>query len=62
MATKKTTTEPEYTAEEFTANSYAVFNEKPDIVATALRLAKVTKTTKTAAQKIVKEFKERKVN
>ncbi|MCD8308891.1 MAG: hypothetical protein LUD19_03470 [Clostridia bacterium] len=66
MATKKTTktnAEAEYTVEEFTANAAAVFGTavSPDIVKTALRLAGVTTTTKSAAVKIIKEFQKKEV-
>lgn len=64
MATKKTaetvkeTTplEPEYTAEEFAVCARSVFGVSPDIVTAALRVAGVKKTTKSAAEKIIKEF------
>lgn len=55
--------EPEYTVEEFTAASATVFGDavSPDIVKTALRLAGVTKTTKSAAIKIVNDFKRKEI-
>ena len=62
MATKKEAEMPkeaEYTVEEFTENTAAVFGEavSPDIVKTALRLAGVKTTTKSAATKIINEFR-----
>jgi len=55
--------EPEYTVQEFTDGAAAVFGEavSPDIVKTALRLAGVKTTTKSAAIKIVKEFQKKEV-
>lgn len=62
MASKKEVEMPkeaEYTVEEFTENAAAVFGEavSPDIVKTALRLAGVKTTTKSAATKIINEFR-----
>ena len=62
MATKKEAEMPkeaEYNVEEFTENTAAVFGEavSPDIVKTALRLAGVKTTTKSAATKIINEFR-----
>jgi hypothetical protein len=67
MATKRETEMPkeaEYTVEEFTENAAAVFGEavSPDIVKTALRLAGVKTTTKSAATKIINEFRKKEVN
>ena len=66
MATKRETEMPkeaEYTVEEFTENAAAVFGEavSPDIVKTALRLAGVKTTTKSAATKIITEFRKKEV-
>ena len=67
MATKKESEMPkeaEYTVEEFTESAAAVFGEavSPDIVKTALRLAGVKTTTKSAATKIINEFRQKEVN
>ena len=67
MATKKEAEMPkeaEYTVEEFTENAAAVFGEavSPDIVKTALRLAGVKTTTKSAATKIINECRKKEVN
>ena len=55
-------TEPEYTVEEFAENAISVFGAAPDIVTAALRVAGVTKTTKSAASKIIEEFRKKEVN
>lgn len=67
MAKQKETEKPveaEYTVEEFTENAAAVFGNavSPDIVKTALRLAGVKTTTKSAATKIINEFRKKEVN
>lgn len=67
MANKKeaeTPKEAEYTVQEFTDNAAAVFGDavSPDIVKTALRLAGVKTTTKSAAVKIINEFRKKEVN
>lgn len=67
MATKREAEMPkeaEYTVEEFTENAAAVFGEavSPDIVKTALRLAGVKTTTKSAATIIINEFRKKEVN
>lgn len=54
--------EPEYTVEEFAANAVSVFGAAPDIVTAALRVAGVTKTTKSAAEKIIEQFRKKEVN
>lgn len=53
--------EPEYTVEEFAAAS-SIFGTSPDIVTAALRVAGVKKTTKSAAEKIINEFRKKEVN
>lgn len=67
MAKQKETeksVEAEYTVEEFTENAAAVFGNavSPDIVKTALRLAGVKTTTKSAATNIINEFRKKEVN
>lgn len=56
--------EAEYTVEEFTANARAVFGEaiSPDIVTAALKVAGVTKTTKSKATEIINKFRKKEVN
>lgn len=67
MANKKENEIPkeaEYTVQEFTDNAATVFGDavSPDIVKTALRLAGVKTTTKSAATKIINEFRKKEVN
>ena len=54
--------EPEYTVEEFAASAGSLFGASPDIVTAALRVAGVTKTTKSAAEKIIEQFRKKEVN
>lgn len=56
--------EAEYTVEEFTANARTVFGEaiSPDIVTAALKVAGVTKTTKSKATEIINKFRKKEVN
>lgn len=63
-ATAETAPEAEYTVEEFTANARAVFGEaiSPDIVTAALKVAGVTKTTKSKATEIINKFRKKEVN
>jgi len=53
--------EPVYTASELVSGALAVFNTSPDIVAAALREKNITGCTKTEADRIVKEFLNRRV-
>ena len=67
MATKREAEMPkeaEYTVEEFTENAAAVFGEAVSlaIAKTALRLAGGNTTTKSAATKIINEFRKKEVN
>lgn len=64
MATKTKdteTVEQEYTVEEFAAVAKTVFNASPDIVTAALRFSGITKTTRSAAIRIVEEFRKQEV-
>ena len=64
MATKKSEQaeqESEYTVAEFAAVADAVFHATPDIVTAALKVAGVTKTTKSAAIDIVEKFRKKEV-
>lgn len=55
--------ESEYAVEEFAAGSDTIFGEavSPDIVTAALRTAGVKKITKSAARKIIENFKTKEV-
>jgi len=65
MAIKKETAafEAEYTVEEFTSCTKAVFGEavSPDIVTAAFKVAGVTKTTKSNAIDIINKFRKKEV-
>lgn len=65
MATKRENEteemEQEYTAAEFAAVAKTVFGASPDIVTAALRVAGVTKCTKSAAIEIVENFRRQEV-
>lgn len=52
--------EPEYTVEEF-AEASSMFGASPDIVTAALRVAGVKRTTKSAAEKIINQFRKKEV-
>lgn len=53
--------EPEYTMKEFAVSAGSVFGTSPDIVTAALRMAGVKQTTKSAADKIINEFRKKEV-
>ena len=53
--------DPEYTVEEFAENAVTLFGASSDIVTAALRMAGVKKTTKSAASKIIEEFRKKEV-
>lgn len=61
---EKAVPEAEYTVEEFTANAKTVFGKvvSPDIVTAALKVAGVTKTTKSKATEIINKFRKKEVN
>lgn len=65
MATKRETetgeVEQEYTVAEFAAVAKTVFNATPDIVTAALRVAGVTRCTKSTAVEIVENFRRQEV-